>query len=80
MKEVTVYSAPWCAGCKVVKSQLTANNIKYKEIDITTSEGGLQAKHLGIKGIPVTVITGIDKLFVGSTKEILLDIIRSAND
>lgn len=69
MKEVKVYSAPWCAGCKTVKKYLDKNEIKYSEIDITSTEGIKEVKELGILSIPVTSVNG--KLFVGSSNGVI---------
>lgn len=32
--QVTVYSAPWCAYCKMAKSYFESKNVPYKEVDI----------------------------------------------
>ena len=36
MKNITVYSGPLCAFCDAAKRLLVRNNLKYKEIDIST--------------------------------------------
>ena len=36
MKNITVYSGPLCAFCDAAKRLLDRNNLKYKEIDIST--------------------------------------------
>jgi len=72
MKEVTVYSAKWCQGCKGVKKALTVKGIAYTEVDIDTEEGMFKAKELGIRNIPVTFVNG--EKFVGSTPQ-TIDII-----
>ena len=39
MKNITMYSGPMCAFCDAAKRLLLRNNLKYKEIDISTKEG-----------------------------------------
>ena len=36
MKNITVYSGPLCGFCDAAKRLLGRNNLKYKEIDIST--------------------------------------------
>ena len=36
MKIITVYSGPLCGFCDAAKRLLVRNNLKYKEIDIST--------------------------------------------
>jgi len=79
MTSVVVYSAPWCAGCKVVKKFLDEYCIEFEEIDITTSEGGQKAKELGIKSIPVTYMFN-GSVFVGSKPETLKAILEVISD
>jgi glutaredoxin len=74
MKEVTVYSAKWCAGCNVVKRILSTKGIAYTEVDIDTEEGMFKAKELGIRNIPVTFVNG--EKFVGSTPQTIDLILR----
>lgn len=80
---VTVYSASWCSGCKTVKKALAEANIQFKEVDITTQEGGLAAKELRIKSIPVTTIDmgGNTVLtLIGSKPETIKEIIEESYD
>lgn len=78
MREVVVYSATWCAGCKVVKKALAENNIRFEEVDITTVEGGAKAKELNVKSIPVTVVGDI--FFVGSRPNTVKEILEAIID
>ena len=39
MKNITMYSGPLCAFCDAAKRLLLRNNLKYKEIDISTQDG-----------------------------------------
>lgn len=74
MKEVIIYSASWCQGCKSVKKALTAKGIAYTEVDIDTEEGMFKAKELGIRNIPVTFVNG--EKFVGSTPQTIDTILK----
>lgn len=84
MITVRVYSAPWCGGCKVVKKVLTENNIKFDEVDISTKDGGLLAKEMDLRSIPVTTVYGkaITNVqhFIGSKPETLKQILEAIND
>jgi mycoredoxin len=74
MKEVIVYSACWCQGCKSIKKGLSEKGIPFTEVDIDTEEGMLKAKELGIRNIPVTVING--EKFIGSSPEVFKAILK----
>ena len=39
MKNITMYSGPLCNFCEAAKRLLLRNNLKFKEIDISTKEG-----------------------------------------
>ena len=39
MKNVTVYMGPMCGYCDAAKRLFSRNNLKYKEIDISTKDG-----------------------------------------
>ncbi len=86
MKSVQVYSSPWCAGCKTIKKVLTEKNINFKEIDITAPEGGIKAKELGIKNIPVTYVHNLvgnissEQKFIGSKPETIKQILEAIGD
>ena len=41
MKNVTIYTGPLCNFCEAAKKLLIRNNVKYKEIDISTVEGAM---------------------------------------
>ena len=47
--DVVVFSAPWCAGCKIVKQALDNSNVKYDEVNIDTEDGLQKAKELNIR-------------------------------
>ena len=39
MKKITMYSGPMCNFCDAAKRLLLRNNLKFKEIDISTKDG-----------------------------------------
>ena len=39
MKNITMYTGPLCNFCDAAKRLLSRNNLKYKEIDISTKDG-----------------------------------------
>lgn len=73
MREVVVYSAPWCSGCKTLKAALGKAGIEFTEVDIDTPEGMTKAKELNIKSIPVTTIGELK--YIGSKVETIKEII-----
>ena len=58
--DLTVYSASWCRDCREAKRFLTKHNIPYKEIDIETAPGAVDAlmANVGKRAIPQFVIDG----------------------
>jgi glutaredoxin 3 len=55
MKSVTIYTGPLCNYCEAAKKLLTRNNVKYKEINITTVDGAMDemiSKANGKRTIP----------------------------
>jgi len=41
MKSVTIYTGPRCNYCEAAKRLLNRNNVPYKEIDISITEGAM---------------------------------------
>ena len=39
MKNITMYSGPLCNFCEAAKRLFVRNNLKFKEIDISTKDG-----------------------------------------
>lgn len=58
--ELVVYSAFWCADCRIAKRFLAKHNISYKDIDIETTPGAAEEviKNTGKRAIPQFVIDG----------------------
>lgn len=51
---IKVYTTPTCVYCHALMDWLDDQNIKYEEVDATTSD---EAIELGISAVPVTIIT-----------------------
>ncbi|MBR3319125.1 glutaredoxin family protein [Candidatus Saccharibacteria bacterium] len=51
---IKVFTTPTCVYCHALMDWLDEQNIKYEEIDATTSD---EAIELGINSVPVTIIT-----------------------
>jgi len=55
MKNITIYTGPFCNYCDAAKRLLTRNNAQFKEINITTVNGAKEEMILktnGKKSIP----------------------------
>ncbi len=68
-KSVTVYSTPTCPYCKMAKSYLDENKVKYKDVDVSTDRQAAEemVEKSGQMGVPVLDIDGT--LIVGFDKE-----------
>jgi glutaredoxin len=58
--DVIVYSASWCPDCRVAKRFLQQNNIRFREIDISSTPGAAEEviRRTGKRAIPQFVING----------------------
>lgn len=59
-KQVTIYSADWCAFCHAAKDYLTKKGVKYDEKNVEQKQEYAQesVKKSGQMGIPVLDIDG----------------------
>jgi len=69
MHNVTIFTTSHCPYCKMTKDFLKENNIKFKEIDVSSDQKAAQEmiKKSGQLGVPVididgTIIVGFNKL------------------
>ena len=60
MKELTIYTAEWCAVCVALKKMLEHNNIPYTEIDLTEKDNYKEYLYekTGYWGTPGIVLDG----------------------
>lgn len=58
--QVTIYSAPWCAFCKVEKQYLDRLGVSYEVLDIEADDKVMQAliDKTGARSVPVTDVAG----------------------
>jgi len=73
---VTIYSAPWCAFCRMAKQYLASKKVEYKEINVDEDQEGARAMvaKTGQAGIPVleigeATIIGFDRPRIDSALE-----------
>lgn len=66
--KVTIYSASWCAFCKMAKDYLNGKNVAFKEIDVDEDQEAARAivAKTGQAAVPVLeigdeVILGFDR-------------------
>lgn len=69
MKQVTIYSTPWCAYCKKAKEYFKANNVAFteKDVEADTAARDEMIKKSGQLGVPVIDVDG--KIVVGFDRE-----------
>lgn len=53
MKNLKVFSAPWCSNCKTAKMMLDKNNVKYDIVDCEEKPDEFEKEH--VQGIPVFI-------------------------
>ena len=46
MKNIVVYTGPFCNFCDAAKRLLSRNNLEFKEIDVSTGPGTVSYTHL----------------------------------
>ena len=70
MKNITMYTGPLCNFCDAAKRLFLRNNLKYKEIDISTKDGlrdEMIKKSNGKRTIPQIFF---DNLHIGGYQEL----------
>ena len=69
MPNITIYSTPTCAYCKMAKEFFKENNAEYTEHDVTTDTKAREEmiQKSGQMGVPVIIID--DEVRVGFDKE-----------
>lgn len=54
---VRVFTKQFCPGCQMTKRLLTAQGVKYREVDVTNDPVALDAlRQLGYTSLPVVVV------------------------
>lgn len=69
MANITIYSTPTCAYCKMAKEYLTEKNIPFTDVDVSTDQAKQQEMigKSGQYGVPVIDVDG--KIIVGFDKD-----------
>jgi glutaredoxin len=57
---IVMYSATWCGVCRKAKAFLSANGLRYQEIDADETPGAWEKidKLIGHRGVPVIIVDG----------------------
>ena len=84
MKNVTIYTGPLCTFCDAAKKLLARNNVRYKEINISTVDGAMDemiTKANGKRTIPQIFfddqhIGGYDEARALEKENKLLDLLK----
>ncbi|PIR87408.1 MAG: NrdH-redoxin [Candidatus Harrisonbacteria bacterium CG10_big_fil_rev_8_21_14_0_10_49_15] len=78
MSNVTIYSTPTCAYCKMAKEYFTEKGVEFKEINVAEDMEAQQAmiQKSGQMGVPVIEIG--DKVIVGFNKNEVEEALGSA--
>ena len=58
MCKVTIFSAPWCSPCRLLKRELDENYIEYNEVDCSTTEGRSKAMLEEVSSVPTVIVNG----------------------
>ena len=60
MKDIKIYSTPWCHFCQLTKEFLTEKGIPFTNYDVSTDEArrNEMIEMTGQMGVPVIVIDG----------------------
>lgn len=78
-REVTVYSAPWCGGCKITKTFLDSHNIEYREVDVSTDTDALaELKAHGYSSIPVVSVGSLDNSWCDHNPQRLEELVNES--
>ena len=74
--EVKVYSTPTCPYCKMAKTYLDENGIKYEDFDVTQNAAAKDEmiEKSGQMGVPVITVDG--ELVIGFDRERLENLLK----
>lgn len=76
MKNITIYSTPWCHYCHMAKDYFNENNIAYTDIDVSKDQAKADEiiERSGQMGVPVIEIG--NELIVGFDKGKIEELIK----
>ncbi len=77
--EIKVYSTPTCPYCKMAKTYLDEQGVKYQDLDVTQDAASRDEmiQKSGQIGVPVITFNG--ELVIGFNKERLEDLLKAGN-
>jgi glutaredoxin len=76
--DITMYSTSWCVHCKRARNYFAANNIRYRDIDVESSESNRKEwKDLGGKGVPLIFVG--EKMMRGFSEEAMAALLRKGS-
>ena len=70
MKNITIYTGPFCNYCDAAKRLLTRNNAQFKEINITTVNGAKEEMILKTNGKKTIPQIFFDDKHIGGYDEV----------
>jgi len=73
MITIRLFSTPTCVYCRTIKTFFDENNIKYKEIDVSSNIEALEEMIEKTKQMFVPVINIGDEYIIGFDKKILCE-------
>jgi glutaredoxin-like YruB-family protein len=77
--EIKVYSTPTCPYCKMAKTYLDEQGVKYQDLDVTEDAASRDEmiQKSGQMGVPVIAVNG--ELIIGFNKERLEDLLKASD-
>ena len=77
-RDITMYSTAWCVHCKRARNYFAANNIRYRDIDVESSESNRREwKDLGGRGVPLIFVG--EKMMRGFGEEAMAALIKGSS-
>jgi glutaredoxin len=77
-RDITMYSTSWCVHCKRARNYFTANNIRFRDIDVEASESNRQEwKDLGGRGVPLIFVG--EKMMRGFSEDTMTALLRKTS-
>jgi glutaredoxin len=74
-RDITMYSTTWCVHCKRARIYFAANAIRYRDIDVESSEANRKEwKDLGGRGVPLIFVG--EKMMRGFSEQSMNALLR----
>ena len=75
LKQIKIFTADWCSGCKTLKSQLKAKGVQFTEVDMDTTDGMKEGSLNGVRSLP-TILLGDEAKLVGNSPDVVKKIVE----